>query len=174
MNARPLPFISSMYFLLAISPETLTAVRPAFAAVSTKRTTHFSLVTVAQTNPVRNITGSHSQGRSINSSLYRHEDVLSLPGQYFLFPPAAQLGKLSLRRLRFAGTPLASVNLRHLVIGQGISRVELHRALEIGQRRAEISLVHRDLAAEKVRRSEARIGGEGAVHCLLGLRTQLR
>src|SRR5579864_8295910 len=132
MNARPLPFISSMYFLLAISPETLTTVRPAFAAVSTNRTAHFSLVTVAKTNPARNISGSHSRGRGINSLVYGHEDFLSLPGQNFLFPPAAQLGKLSLRRLRFASAPLARVNLRHLVIGQGISRVELHRALEIG------------------------------------------
>src|SRR5258708_32321665 len=58
MKATPLPFISRMYFLFVMSPDTLAAISPAFAAVSVNFTGQVSFTTVAQSRPARGTRGT--------------------------------------------------------------------------------------------------------------------
>src|SRR5712692_9297494 len=106
MKARPLPFISRMYFFFAMSPDTLAAFRPALAARSANFILQPSFMTVAQTSPDSGTSGSNRTGNRMGLAHSRHQNILRLFRQYFFLSQIAYLGEFSAGGLCFSREPL--------------------------------------------------------------------
>src|SRR5215467_295710 len=99
----PLPFISTMNFLWASSPQTFAAVRPA---------SFDTFMNCTNTNIRTRYAGMLISARA------PQQHSLGLPGQEFLFTQISERRELPLFPLGLIAAALRLIDLRHLIVRQ--------------------------------------------------------